>query len=114
MSLINSYCLNLSKVFCDPLQSLAELNLGMQFPRYLCKVYISIFSILSWYLQGFHCIVFMLSTISPCTTGLKKLYHPSNCTSTAQALKLLTFPKLKDHLSTSLSFFSLPLGDRTQ
>ena len=28
MSLIHSYCLNLSKVFCDPLQSLAELTLG--------------------------------------------------------------------------------------
>ena len=28
MSLINSYCLNLSKVFCDPLQSVAELTFG--------------------------------------------------------------------------------------
>ena len=34
------------------------------------------------FLQGkIYCIVFvfMLSTISPCTTGLKRLYDPSDC-----------------------------------
>ena len=30
------------------------------------------------------CIYFILSTISPCTTGLKALFNQSNCTGTAQ------------------------------
>ena len=36
--------------------------------------------------------VFMLSTISPCTTLLKVLYDPSDCTNAGQEFKLLTFP----------------------
>ena len=33
-----------------------------------------------------NCNVFMLSTIYPCTTGLKVLCYPSDCTITAQLL----------------------------
>ena len=40
--------------------------------------------------ESLHCIifcivfVFILRAISPCTTGLKTLYDPSDCTSTVQ------------------------------
>ena len=30
------------------------------------------------------CVVFILRAISPCTTGLRVLFDPSDCTSTAQ------------------------------
>ena len=60
--------------------------------------------------NAFYCIVYILiSTISPCTTALKLLYDPSNCTSTVQLSKKRQ--RLRDdHLSTSLEFFNLPLG----
>ena len=43
--------------------------------------------------------IFTLGAIYLCTTGLKALFGPSDFTSTAQAVKLLTFPKLKDRIS---------------
>ena len=68
--------------------------------------------------------MFILTTISPCTTRLKALYstHPDCTQVQANCLYWLTSPppqlkeqRLKDdHLSMSLRFFSLPLGDRTQ
>ena len=62
----------------------------------------------------FKCIlnvfVFILGTISTCTTGLKVLYDPSDCTGTTQATRYNTkcqvigIPLTKrlkdDHLST--------------
>ena len=44
-----------------------------------CKIYYY------WY-------VFILSSISPYTTGLKGLFHQSDCTGTAPTHKKLTFP----------------------
>ena len=65
------------------------------------------------YCIGIVCIVFMLSAISPCTTGLKALYDPSEVLSNSQItdIPLTERQRLKDdHLSMSLRFFNLPLG----
>ena len=59
--------------------------------------------------------VLILSAIPQCRTGLKALFNPSDCRSTAQAHQVTNIPltegqRLKDdHLSMSLRFFSLPL-----
>ena len=50
----------------------------------------SLYSAKNWHLHqheaSIHCIVFVfiLRAISPCTTGLKALYDPFDCTSTVQ------------------------------
>ena len=66
-------------------------------------------------------IVFILSAMSPCTTGLNALYDPIQLYKYSPNSQGTDIPpkserqQLKDgHLSTSLRFFSLPLGDRTQ
>ena len=67
--------------------------------------------------------ILILSTIFPCTTGLKALYDPPTVqvqsNSQVTDIPLTERQSLKDdHLSTSLRFFNLPLGigpnDRVQ
>ena len=56
--------------------------------------------------------VFILSTISPCTTGLNTLYDPFDYTNTVQLFIILTERQMHngDHLSMSQRFFKLPQG----
>ena len=55
--------------------------------------------------------VFILSAISPYTTGLKALFNPSDFTGTTPTQQVTDIPLIKrqrlkdDHLSTSLRFF---------
>ena len=61
--------------------------------------------------------VFILSAISPCTTVLKALYDPLDCTLQIQSNSQITDIPLSerqrvkdDHLPTSLRFINLALG----
>ena len=60
--------------------------------------------------------VFILSAISPYTTGLKALFNPSDRTKYSPSSQVTCIPLterqrlMDDHLSMSLRLFSLPLG----
>ena len=63
--------------------TLLELKL-LREPQIICLKIFLLLNYNPWHLTFDICIVFVLGTISPCTTGLKALNDPSDCTSTVQ------------------------------